>query len=830
MNIETIGTKIDEIDVTISSRIIELFSAGLYSSPNKAFEELICNSYDAFASKVSVYAPDDPTVSNAYIWVCDNGEGLNREELKRLWRIGESSKRKDAKRDGKRLQIGQFGIGKLSTYILARKLTYISKKEDNALDESGNNIKIIKYTLATMDYNLINDDVNGIKIDEREVSKTDARQLLEMYIKKDLMNFELFGDKAEKAWTVSIMTDLKPKASEIKLGRLKWLLSTALPLNPGFELRFNGGNIESSKIKVPVMKKWIIGKDDLTVEKMNDANWREENIDSKSKYYVDLPNLKGINGEFILYEDSLVEGKSSELGRSHGIFLSIRGRLINLDDPLLGMEAFSHGAFNRTRIIVNADELDSNLTSTREAVKDSQPFSQLKDYIKKKFNNEVKKYYFDQQIQLDKEKSIANRMSQTAYTTSKRPVYNFIQNFFDDKIINPILIEKPLKEDKEDLLKSYARDLETGEQVIEVIEYEYRHIEEPIAKLKLKARTLTINKSHPYVANYIDSNSNMIPLESMVITEVLTEAHLYELGLDEGTVNEIIRRRDSTLRQLALSDKMGIPAAAMFLKDSLDNPNGLEEAVARVLTVFGFEVTPIGGNNEPDGKADAFLGYDEHGKSRSYTLTYDAKSTKKDRIAAGTAHLFGLKRHRQKYNADYSLEVAIDYQGAEQDDSAISIEAKNEQVTMMSARDLIKLLLIITPKQIGLDKLRELFETCHTPKEVHMWIENIEKLKVDTPPYYELVDVIYEFQKTDTEAPVIKLVRYELNKKTGKIYSTDEVREWLTLLSNLIPGSVTVEGDYIGVQASAKIIKDRIHKAISDIPAEIQPLYNEIFS
>ena len=171
MNVETIGRKIDEIDVTISSRIIELFSAGLYSSPNKAFEELICNSYDAFASKVAVYVPDDLSVSNAIIWVCDNGEGLNKDELKKLWRIGESSKRLDQGRDTKRLQIGQFGIGKLSTYILARKLTYISKKEDEILYENGNNVKKIRYILATMDYDLINSDVNGIKIDEREINE-----------------------------------------------------------------------------------------------------------------------------------------------------------------------------------------------------------------------------------------------------------------------------------------------------------------------------------------------------------------------------------------------------------------------------------------------------------------------------------------------------------------------------------------------------------------------------------------------------------------------------------------------------------------------------------
>ena len=47
--VETIGNTIDQIPVTISYRIIELFSAGLYSSPNKAFEELVSNSYDAMA-------------------------------------------------------------------------------------------------------------------------------------------------------------------------------------------------------------------------------------------------------------------------------------------------------------------------------------------------------------------------------------------------------------------------------------------------------------------------------------------------------------------------------------------------------------------------------------------------------------------------------------------------------------------------------------------------------------------------------------------------------------------------------------------------------------
>jgi HSP90 family molecular chaperone len=128
MLLETSGKKIDEISVEISYRIIELFSAGLYSSPNKAFEELVSNSYDAGASKVCVHVPIDKTLPNSLLWVCDNGVSMDKEGLKQFWKIGSSSKRIDENVD--RLVIGKFGIGKLATYILTNKLTLICKAAD----------------------------------------------------------------------------------------------------------------------------------------------------------------------------------------------------------------------------------------------------------------------------------------------------------------------------------------------------------------------------------------------------------------------------------------------------------------------------------------------------------------------------------------------------------------------------------------------------------------------------------------------------------------------------------------------------------------------------
>ena len=125
----TAGTKTDDIDVRLSYKIVELFSEGLYASPNKAIEELVANSFDAGALSVAVFLPPDFHAQGATIVVVDDGEGMDAEGLKRHWLIGISNKRDLSKLPKGRQQIGKFGIGKLATYVLASRLTHISKKE-----------------------------------------------------------------------------------------------------------------------------------------------------------------------------------------------------------------------------------------------------------------------------------------------------------------------------------------------------------------------------------------------------------------------------------------------------------------------------------------------------------------------------------------------------------------------------------------------------------------------------------------------------------------------------------------------------------------------------
>src|SRR3989441_3933651 len=120
------GREIKKIQVTISYRIINLFSGQLYQSPAKAIEELVANSYDAFADACYVIIPNNLSMSDRII-VEDDGTSMDVDGFEKLWAIATSDKRENESKN--RLPIGRFGIGKLATYVLANKLTYLCKKD-----------------------------------------------------------------------------------------------------------------------------------------------------------------------------------------------------------------------------------------------------------------------------------------------------------------------------------------------------------------------------------------------------------------------------------------------------------------------------------------------------------------------------------------------------------------------------------------------------------------------------------------------------------------------------------------------------------------------------
>src|SRR5579872_5542254 len=166
------GAEKDKIDVRLSYRIVRLFSEGLYASPNKAIEELVANSFDAGALRVFVFLPTDFNAQGATIAIVDDGESMDHVGLKQHWLIGKSIKRALANLPKGRQQIGKFGIGKLATYVLANRLTHVTKKKG-------------KFYSTSMDFRAVDErgdeevePKTPIKISLRELNEVQAKQAL----------------------------------------------------------------------------------------------------------------------------------------------------------------------------------------------------------------------------------------------------------------------------------------------------------------------------------------------------------------------------------------------------------------------------------------------------------------------------------------------------------------------------------------------------------------------------------------------------------------------------------------------------------------------------
>ncbi len=418
------GTKTGEIDVRLSYKIVELFSEGLYASPNKAIEELVANSFDAGAQQVAVFLSANFHEQAATICVLDDGEGMDADGLNRHWLIGISNKKNLAILPKGRQQIGKFGIGKLATYVLASHLTHISKKDG-------------KFYSTSMDYKRIDKRVEQgvepktpIRIALRELTEKDAKSALVTWTGAATFKacgMKLFGRGAVPSWTFAVLSGLKEKVHEIRRGTLKWILCTALPLRPDFAIYLDGEKLQPSKLGKGRIKRWIIGKDIKAIDKPGPNGLtinNDPNRDKTDEHYYGLshPDLGRVTGYMELYKD-LLTGKSDSIDRSHGIFVYVRERLINIADGHFGISPndLKHGAFNRFRLVVYMDGLNEEIRSSRESLREGPILKDAQNLFKALFNV-ARKTYEEHVAGEDTGAALARKLGGSPSSLARRPI------------------------------------------------------------------------------------------------------------------------------------------------------------------------------------------------------------------------------------------------------------------------------------------------------------------------------------------------------------------------------------------------------------------------
>jgi len=827
----TEGSETEKIDVRLSYRIVSLFSEGLYASPNKAIEELIANSFDAGARRVGVLLSPSFHDQGATIAIVDDGEGMDAGGLKQHWLIGKSDKRDLITLPLDRQQIGKFGIGKLATYVLAHRLTHISKKNDKYYSTSMNFAEVDNRGDADIE------PKSPIKIALRELTEEQAKAALKQWL--DLppfknCGFTLFDRRKTNSWTFAILSDLKEKVHEISRPKLKWVLRTALPLRDDFAIYLDGEKLESSKNAKGRLKKWILGKDITELPKpapdeIECYENESETSTSEKRFGLEHPVIGRITGYAEAYKE-LLTGKSDELFRSYGFFVYVRNRLINVADENFGISPneLRHGTFGRARIVVHMDGLDNYLQSDRERIREGPERSAAQLVLYGIFNL-IRSFLRKHDASQQPGAQFASSLAATSGNVSRRPIIEMVRAVLDGTVTSHY-ISLPAEDataERNSLVETLETRADTPELFVNGSEIVFdAPPDRGIAVYDVLTGILRINGFHPFVAAFYDDFSNTasgLPLELFAMAEVLLECQLYQAGHTQAEIYTAMSVRDQYLRDVAArSGPRTALAVSNALRDARNDDSRLEVELVAAFEKLGFQASRPGrksardrGKDLPDGFAVAALGGDGTGKSLRYSVTLEAKSTKTDgkRVPAGDIGVGVVALHRDNFNAEHALVVAPSFSTTKGADASVAKQIAGDReaniakgtprtITLITVDDLARLVRIAPTKKLGLSKLREMFQKCSLPEQCKEWIDELERSQVKRPPYKQIIETIYQLQQ-DHNGNAVEYygLMVALGVRTPPVrIPLQELTDLCRAMSHMAPGYMSASTTIVGIE------------------------------
>ena len=804
-SLDEIGNVFGEpLPVTLSHELIGLLSEQMYGSPLKAIEELVVNAYDADAIECRISIPSGVN-SLDFVAVYDNGAGMDVEGLVDLWHIGRSNKRQEhVQQMRKRKQIGKFGIGKLATYAIATRITYISKHVDTIL-------------AVTLDFDRFESSPSGqssqITLPVYEIHDS-TRAFSNNRLSEILASLQLGTDDlaSEQSWTIVLLEDIK-EGVNIPAGRLRWVLETAMPLKTDFELWLNGTLIESSKETTDVAVQFnVIDLPLRRIQALKESTGQEWIVVDDALVSDEFSS--GVRGEVIVTNGVLRSGKSDDLMRSHGFFVKIRDRLVNEHDARFGLHELSYETFNRFRADIFADDLDASITAPREGVSDSPLKAALQRLLNELFNEaRVRFTTLDDGTDTGRKEYTREYVSHALVEFPLADVLTLVGTQEGTDADNSWFY---LCDVSQEQLRETVRELYSG---VRGAKYKYSYsgfgTDGRMVRFFPEDFNFVLNEDHDIVRAYGTGIQARYLLEDIATGEAMLEIYLRETDMSSKAVGDILEKRDNLFRSLAKDHMTSAISISQSLLDAANQPDDLEIALVAAARAMGFVAKHLGAGDEPDGIA--VLNDNPDG---SKTITLEAKSS--DNIPDIARFDFAtLVKHVKDFEADGCMLVAPGFPGPTRgDDASIARLAKDNRVSCWTVQQLSDVVHATQSRHISARRILEIVLKLYTPDEVTNEIDRMlgDPSWSNQSLYYGILDAI-EFlsERISDTRPTADMVLGHLATKSEYDGLTKEhVANGLNELAMASQGSMTFRKEQTVLHASVHEIRRRVSGLVGE--------------
>jgi hypothetical protein len=706
------GSKEDDVEVNISYDIIRQVSAQLYTNPRKAIEELVCNSYDAGARECWIQLPANPLDP---LVVLDDGKSMDLSGVKDLWRIAFSPKTKaggdQLRIDNNRMQIGKFGVGKLATFALGKRLTHI------AFD--GSDVRLV----SVGESEIREQESGRPRFKIFKASLNAAKPMLESFLDELPKPWE----RAWPTWTIAFIEQIEPRAaaSGLRVGLLRQMIETALPVSSGFKVYLDKQlvperDIPPSKISVrvdvtnPAVRKRIeedlqafwqgqLGKKEiedvpsayykLKLAKVENPGKVSEKIDA-----IIVPYLGPVTGTAIMAKNSLTTRKLAERGYSNnGFFVYVYGKLVNPEEPLFGITQRSHKYWIKFYGRFEMRGLDKVLLVQRNQVSESTETKVAQEVVRTVFN------YL--------------RVKEEAKEEEAKEPVDFGRRL---RAMTPILAPQAV------IGLSKEAPTEFKKLEIDAINVDYATFGEdaPVARFDPQESKILVNEDHPLIAaiNEVSKSRALRRVFGEVIAGMeMTKGFLRFRGVEADVVDGAEDIMEASLRSAASFVRDEVAEHIQSIEEaSYQGGTPFENAVVTAFRALHVSAKRIGFADEPDGVIVIPMS-----DKPSLRISIEAKGSKGVVSHKQLAQASVLRQMKER-KCTHAVAIAREFQlrGIGKKDSALWRENKRK-LTLLRVDAIARMLELHSQRRFTYDNVARILTAFKRPDNMIPFIDKI---------------------------------------------------------------------------------------------------------
>lgn len=796
-----------EIPISVSFRIIKQFSEELYDNPRRAIEELVCNSYDAGATECHI---NTPLEGEDELKVLDNGESMDVEGLRWLWKVAESRKNQQLDEDrikNDRRQIGKFGVGKLASFALGSRLTHVAMNEGTARVISVHQEQLKDGT---------NNEENEFVV--REFDSDEAK--------------EVFGDQFRsipnpweegwESWTLAVVSDIpsENRGNDLKPWLLKRMIPSAVPSQSDFITYLNSEELEPVEPPADVEFKVDVTSDEF-IESLQhrlklfwDSQLDREDIPEK-KYQVnnvlfdtpgdsdeqlagiDVPGLGKVHGEAKYYDGKLTTSKREERDYDeHGFRVYVRGRILNKNDISFGLDNLSHKTWIRFRSDLEIPSLDEDLRVQRDSTKDTLQVELAKLVVRQTFNIVRQKAREEEKEEHDEslDRPFSDRLKMRSPWYGPHAIAGLVDNEDEQVDIDDIDLR--------------VTSLRSSDKAVE---------------FSVEDASFLVNDQHP-LFDTLDRRGGFTKhiedaFSEILAARLLIHGYLKYNGADKDALAASRQIFDSVLRSAAGSlgeDELSYQLRE--LKDaSEEGGTRFEEAFADILQNVGLAAAREGGPDTHDG-----IVIIPRTAEPNYRVSLEAKGSQ-GIVDHQQLSFDNVNRHKVEQNCDHAVVLAREFQteGIGDKKSSLLRNADGEineeianNVSFLTTAGIEAFLRLHYAQPFTYSETINVLTNDEHPDDVSDYVVDVWESKPDDQLTKRILESLHEFMEDDdTNPPEIgTLTAHEELRGTPR----SKILEKLEAIDRLCDSVDLKEGGTVELDAPPETVIEEIDKVEAD--------------